>query len=64
MCKFLAPITKKRIKVNPQLKGKYFCLFKFKNNTRNFENNYDLILCNHYPDQMERCPDKINEPQF
>lgn len=59
MCKFIAPITKKRVESNPQLDGKCFCLLKFKNTAADFEKNYDLILCEHYPDKIANCPKKI-----
>lgn len=60
-CKFLAAITKERIKHNPHLKGKGFCLPKIQKNMVDFDNDYDLILCEYYPDRNDECPDKINE---
>ena len=60
-CKFFAVVTKERIKHNPHLKGKGFCLPKIHKKMIDFDNDYDLILCEYHPDRHDECPDKINE---
>ena len=60
-CKYLALVTKERIKHSPHLKGKGFCLPKIQNNMSDCGNDYDLILCEYYPYPNNACPDKIYE---
>ena len=57
-CKHLAPISMKRQKANPELKGKYFCLYKMRITRADFENNYHLIVCDYAPMGFNKCPDR------
>lgn len=62
-CKYLAPITKKRVKANPELNNKYFCLYEISEKMCEMclEKNCKMVLCAYYPKRTKECPYKISE---
>lgn len=57
-CKFLAPITKRRVENNPKLEGYYFCLYKLRAGLVSPDDNYDEIVCEYAPATFNDCSKK------